>query len=203
MRAASSPPDNDLLFAIAERQDGYFTMAQAQQAGFARSTHSYHVKAGNWLREHRGIYRLKRYPVTEHGHLVLWSLWSRDRAGLPQGVYSHETALALRDLSDANPSKLHMTVPPGFRRNSDIPSELVLHKAELPAADIVQERGYAVTRPMRAILDCAEAGTDRDLIKQALGQGLQRGLITRAELKRAKSREGLPAWLMKILEKAA
>lgn len=203
MRAASSPPDNDLLFAIAEGQDGYFTMAQAQQAGFARSTHSYHVKAGNWLREHRGIYRLKRYPVTEHGNHVLWSLWSRDRAGVPQGVCSHETALALRDLSDANPSKLHMTVPLGFRRNSDIPSELVLHKAELPAADIVQERGYSVTRPMRAIFDCAGAGTDRDLIKQALEQGLQRGLITRAELKRAKSRDGLPAWLMKILEKAA
>jgi predicted transcriptional regulator of viral defense system len=203
MRAASSPPDNDRLFAIAEGQDGFFTMAQAQQAGFARSTHSYHVKAGNWLREHRGIYRLKRYPVTEHGHLVLWSLWSRDRGGVPQGVYSHETALALRDLSDANPSKLHMTVPPGFRRNSDIPSELVLHKAELPAADIVPERGYAVTRPLRAIFDCAGAGTDRDLIKQALEQGLQRGLITRAELNRAKFRDGLPTWLMTMLEEAA
>jgi predicted transcriptional regulator of viral defense system len=178
-------------------------MAQAQEAGFARSTHSYHVKAGNWLRELRGIYRLKRYPVTEHGHLVLWSLWSRDRSGLPQGVYSHETALALRELSDANPSKLHMNVPPGFRRNSEVPPVLVLHKAELPAADVARERGYAVTRPMRAILDCAEAGTDRDLIKQALEQGLQRGLITRPELKRAKSRDGLPAWLMKMLEKLA
>jgi len=203
MRAAPSPPDNDLLFAIAEEQDGYFTMAQAQEAGFARSTQSYHVKTGNWIREHRGIYRLKRYPVTEHGHLVLWSLWSRDRAGVPLGVYSHETALALRDLSDANPSKLHMTVPPGFRRNSEIPSALVLHKAELKAADIVRERGYAVTRPIRAILDCAEAGTDRDLLKQALEQGLKRGLITRTEMKRARSNDGLPAWLMKMLEKAA
>jgi predicted transcriptional regulator of viral defense system len=160
------------------------------------------VKAGNWLRELRGIYRLRRYPVTEHGHLVLWSLWSRDRAGVPQGVYSHETALALRDLSDANPSKLHMTVPAKFRRNRETPPALVLHKADLPSADVVRERGYAVTRPMRAILDCAEAGTDRDLIKQALEQALQRGLVTRAELKRAKSRDGLPAWLMKMLEKA-
>jgi predicted transcriptional regulator of viral defense system len=160
------------------------------------------VKAGNWLREHRGIYRLKRYPVTEHGQLVLWSLWSRDRAGILQGVYSHETALALRDLSDANPSKVHMTVPPRFRRNSATPPVVVLHKAEMSAEDIVRERGYSVTRPMRAILDCAEAGTDRDLIKQALKQGLQRGLITRAELKRAKSKDELPAWLVKMLKKA-
>jgi predicted transcriptional regulator of viral defense system len=116
MRAESTSPAHDQLFAIAESQDGYFTMAQALEAGFARSTHSCHVKAGNWLREHRGIYRLRQYPRTDHGHLVLWSLWSRDRHGVPQGVYSHATALALRDLSDANPSKLHMTVPPAFRR---------------------------------------------------------------------------------------
>ena len=44
---------------------------------------SYHVKAGNWLREHRGIYRLRQYPQTDNGHLVLWSLWSRDRHGEP------------------------------------------------------------------------------------------------------------------------
>ena len=201
MRATSSPPDNDLLFAVAEGQQGYFTMAQALEAGFARSTHSYHVKAGNWIREHRGIYRLKRYPTSENGQLVLWSLWSRNRSGEPQGVYSHETALALRDLSDANPSKLHMTVPPGFRRNSEVPPVLVLHKAELTAAEIVRERGIAVTRPIRAILDCAEMGVARGQLKQALEQGLQRGLITRTELKRARSKDGLPAWLTKLLER--
>jgi predicted transcriptional regulator of viral defense system len=204
MRAAASPPDNDQLFAIAEGQDGYFTMAQALEAGFARSTHSYHVKAGNWIREHRGIYRLKRYPVSAAGQLVLWSLWSRDRSGVPQGVYSHETALALRDLSDVNPAKLHMTVPPGFRRNSGTPEVLVLHKGRLSPAEVTRERGYALTRPMRAILDCAAEGdADRDLLRQALEQGLRRGLITRLELKRAKSTVDLPGWLKTILEKAA
>jgi hypothetical protein len=55
---------------------------------------------------------------------------------------------------------------------------------------------------MRAILDCAAEGdADRDLLRQALEQGLRRGLITRPELKRAKSMEGLPAWLMKMLER--
>lgn len=203
MRAAASSPDNDRLFAIAEGQDGYFTMAQALEAGFARSTHSYHVKAGNWIREHRGIYRLKRYPLSEAGQRVLWSLWSRDRSGVPRGVYSHETALALRDLSDVNPAKLHMTVPPGFRRNSATPAVLVLHKSALPPAEVVRERGYALTRPMRAILDCAAEGdADRDHLRQALEQGLRRGLITRVELKQAKSMEGLPVWLMEMLEKA-
>jgi len=203
MYAKSNRPDQDRLFAIAESQDGYFTMAQALEAGFASNTHSYHVKAGNWVREYRGIYRLRRFPVSENGYLVLWSLWSRDRHGQPQGVYSHETALQLRDLSDANPSKIHMTVPPGFRRNSVIPPVLVLHKAKLDPSEIVRERGYAMTRPMRAILDLAESGAaDRDQIARALGEGLRRGLVTRSELRLAGEREDLPGWLGRILEES-
>jgi predicted transcriptional regulator of viral defense system len=200
MRAAISPPNHDHLFAVAESQDGYFTMAQALEAGFARSTHSYHVKAGNWIREHRGIYRLRRFPVTENGHLVLWSLWSRDRSGKPQGVYSHTTALALRDLSDANPSKLHMTVPPGFRRNSETPSMLVLHKARLESGEITLERGFAITTPMRAIIDSTVSGdADPDMLRQALTEGLRRGIVTRLEIKRTKLRVDLPPWFHEIL----
>lgn len=56
---------------------------------------------------------------------------------------------------------------------------------------------------MRTILDCAAEGdTDRNLLLQALEQGLRRGLITRAELKRARSMDGLPPWLLKMLENA-
>ena len=202
MRAFSTPPDHDHLFAIAESQDGYFTMAQALEAGLGRSTHSYHVKEGNWLREHRGIYRLRQYPQTEHGHLVLWSLWSRDRQGEPQGVYSHTTALSLCDLSDANPSKLHMTVPPGFRRNGETPSALVLHKSRLATHEVIRERGYAITTAMRAILDSAASGdADMDMLQEAVGQGLRRGLITRTEIKQAKSRVDLDPELRRILNK--
>jgi predicted transcriptional regulator of viral defense system len=202
MRAVSTPPDHDHLFAIAESQDGYFTMAQALEAGFARSTHSYHVKEGNWLRERRGIYRLRQYPQAENGQLVLWSLWSRDRHGEPQGVYSHTTALALRDLSDANPSKLHMTVPPSFRRNSETPAILVLYKSRLEPQEVIRERGYAITTVMRAILDSATSGdADMSMLEQALAEGMRRGLITRTEIKQAKSRVDLALVLKQILEK--
>jgi predicted transcriptional regulator of viral defense system len=202
MRAVATPPNHDHLFAIAESQNGYFTMAQALEAGFARSTHSYHVKEGNWLREHRGIYRLRQYPQSENGHLVLWALWSRDRRGVPQGVFSHTTALALRDLSDANPSKLHMTVPPGFRRNSEIPAVLVLHKARLGPREVIRERGYAVTTVMRAILDSAGTGdADVNMLEEAMSEGLRRGLITRMEIKQAKARGNLSPVMEQILEK--
>lgn len=202
MRAVATPPDHDHLFAIAESQGGYFTMAQALEAGFARSTHSYHVKEANWLREHRGIYRLRQYPQSENGQLVLWSLWSKDRHGKPQGVYSHTTALALRDLSDANPSKLQMTVPPGFRRNSETPPVLMLHKARLQPNEVIRERGYAITTAMRAILDSAGfGGADMDMLEQAVREGLRRGLITRTEIKQAKARVDLAPALKPILDK--
>ncbi len=203
MRASTSSPDHGRLFAIAESQDGYFTMAQALEAGFARSTHSYHVKAGNWLREHRGIYRLRQYPQAENGQLVVWSLWSRNLHGEPQGVFSHTTALSLRDLSDANPAKLHMTVPPRFRRNSGIPAVLVLHKARLEPHEVIRVRGYAVTSAMRAILDSAESGdADLDMLRQALREGRQRGLITHNEIKQATSREDLLPAQKQILSEA-
>ena len=201
MYAAISKPDQDSLFATAEGQDGYFTMSQALEAGFGRSTQSYHVKAGNWSREHRGIYRLRQFPHTANDHLVPWSLWSRNKKGKPQGVYSHTTALALRDLSDANPSKLHITVPLGFRRNSETPPVLILHKAHLEPHEIVQERGFAVTTVMRAILDSAESGdADPEMLRQALKDGTSRGLVTRAEIRKAKQQINLPSWLAETLK---
>jgi len=42
---------------------------------------------------------------------MLWYLWSQNRQEIPKGVYSHNTALSLHELSDLMPSKLHMTAP--------------------------------------------------------------------------------------------
>ena len=144
------------LYEIAEDQQGFFTTKQAKAAGFAENTHPYHVQAGNWIREHRGIYRLASFPRGERPDLMLWSLWSRNRGEAAQGVYSHQTALSLYDLSDVMPAKLHMTVPKNFRRNSEIPRVLVLHFADLPQSDIGTVHGVRVTKPMRTILDLLE-----------------------------------------------
>src|SRR5664280_1181056 len=104
------------LYDILVTQQGYFTTVQAHAAGYDSALCAYHVRRGDWQREARGIYRLTDYPPTDRPDLVLWSLWSRDRSGRPQGTYSHATALSVYDLSDVNPSKLHMMVPPTFRR---------------------------------------------------------------------------------------
>jgi predicted transcriptional regulator of viral defense system len=171
------------LYSIAESQQGYFTSSQAVEAGFSDYLHPYHVRKGNWERIHRGIYRLSKYPHSMDSHYVIWSLWSRNRKGEPLGVYSHETALSMYDLSDVNPAKLYMTVPPNFRRHSSIPKILILNKGVLAPGDIATREGYRVTRPTRTIRDLLREGaTSKDLIRQAIMQGFSRGLILRREI---------------------
>ena len=171
------------LYETAQSQQGFFTTKQAIRAGFAEKTHSYHVKVGNWIREHRGIYRLADFPTAERPDLMLWYLWSQNRQEVPAGTYSHDTALSLHELSDIMPSKLHMTVPKHFRRNSRIPEVLLLHRADLVEGDVQEMYGLLVTRPLRTILDLLEDGrVDRTIVRQAIDEAMRRGLVSRKQI---------------------
>jgi predicted transcriptional regulator of viral defense system len=173
------------LHEVAQSQQGFFTTKQAIRSGFAEKTHAYHVNAGNWIREHRGIYRLADFPTPERPDLMLWYLWSQNRQELSEGAYSHDTALSLHELSDMMPSKLHMTVPRKFRRNSKIPEILVLHHAQLDASNVQEMHGVRVTRPLRTIVDLLQSGhVDRSQLKQAVDEAIRRGLIGRKEIDR-------------------
>jgi predicted transcriptional regulator of viral defense system len=170
---------------IASRQQGYFTARQALEAGYSYPSQYYQSETGNWIRDERGIYRLAVYAAVDRPDLVLWSLWSSDRKGKPQGVFSHETALSIHELSDVMPASLHMTVPLSFRRSAKIPAVLVIHRTTLASADIQAMEGYSVTRPLRTIIDVAAAATvSADLLEQVVRQGLQRGLVKRDDLTR-------------------
>lgn len=192
------------LFEFAQQQQGFFTTKQAKAAGFAENTHPYHVQVGNWVREHRGIYRLTLFPTAERPDLVLWALWSRNRNEKIEGVYSHHTALSLYDLSDLNPAKLHLTVPTDFRRNSDIPGILVLHYANLPDSDVQAAQGFKFTRPLRTILDLIEVDTvEQRFILQALRQAIDRGLITRQQIRNARMSGPAHKMVEEVLRRAA
>jgi hypothetical protein len=141
------------LLAIASRQGGFFTATQAIQAGYVDAVHGYHVQNGDWEKRHRGIYRLTSAPLPPWPDLVLWSLWSRDRGGEPQGVFSHETALQIHGLVEKAPGPIHLTVPKSFRRNAEIPAELVLHKADLAEEEVERRDGYRVTTVRRTLED--------------------------------------------------
>jgi predicted transcriptional regulator of viral defense system len=171
------------LFEIAEAQQGFFTAKQAESVGYQGKNNAYHVKAGHWIREERGIYRLALFPKSPDEQKVIYSLWSQNRSGKIQGVYSHETALAHYEISDVNPSKLNMTVPKSFRRNSKIPKPLKLHFADLSKDMILESRGYFVTKPSRTISDIVECGwISMDIVRQAVHGGIEKGLLQKWEI---------------------
>ena len=134
------------LRAVAERQAGYFTAAQATDAGYPDSLHVYHAREGHWEKVQRGIYRLADFPKPDWPELVIWSLWSRDRNGDPQIVYSHETAEMIHGLRPRSNGTLHVTVPRAFRKNCAMPPELVFHKHELSPDQIEERAGFRVIR---------------------------------------------------------
>jgi predicted transcriptional regulator of viral defense system len=170
------------LYRIAEAQGGYFTAKQAASLGYASNKRAYHVQAGNWLREHRGIYRLALFPEPERPDLILWWLWSRDRTDRPAGVYSHQTALSLHELTDVNPSRLDMTVPPTFRRGPPVPKILRLHYREISESEQETLFGVPVTSTMRTILDVWEEGSlPKETLRQAFQQARSDGRITQKQ----------------------
>lgn len=168
------------LAALAGEQSGHFTAAQALSVGYSYSAQKFHTDRGNWLRVERGLFRLPEWPVGEHDDLVRWALWSGSRA-----VVSHETALAVHDLGDANPADIHLTVPPNFR--SRPPDGIRLHRGDLPEDDIWLYEGFRITTPSRTLLDVSAGTLDLDQLGDAIQQACDRTpairdtLISRAE----------------------
>jgi len=172
-RIPKAAPDWDALFERAQEQAGYFTTRQAAAAGYSPPLLAY---LGSKKVQHirRGIYRLVHFPAGEHEDLVVLWLWSEKF-----GVFSHETALALHDLSDALPGKVHLTVPPSWRRRRlRVPAGLVLHFADVGDADRASYSAVPVTAPLRTLRDCIEANVAADLVRQGILQARRRGLVS-------------------------
>jgi len=182
MPARAHPIDlSRRLFPVAAQQAGYFTAKQALDSGYAYPAQLYHVRRGEWARADRGIYRLPEWPASQHDDLVRWTLWSRRR-----GVVSHETALAVHDLGDVLPAEVHLTVPANFRSRAP---GVRLHRGELAPTEIEQREGFAVTMPLRSILDAAAGGTEPDQLRRVVDEALTRGLVTPGALRAAARRD--------------
>ena len=171
-------PDWDQLFTTAQTQQGLFTTQQAADAGFSPQLLVHHAHTGRVLRVQRGIYRITHYPAGTQEDLIAAWLWT-ERAG----IVSHQTALSLHELSDVLPSQIHLTLPTAWRkRRFRVPTDVVLHHADIPARDRTWVGAVPTTSPRRTLNDCANAALTPDLLRQAAQQALQRGLVTRAEL---------------------
>lgn len=170
------------LYEIAETQDGYFTAKQALEAGYSQRMQSYHVSNGDWEREQRGIFRLKQFRDRFDDYMI-WYLWSANRQGEPQGVFSHDTALAIHELSTWVSGKIHMTVPRHFRRFKEFPRCLELHYADLGSEFITNAKRVRVTTPLKTLLDLlVSAHIPKHHIFEAMQQCIEQGIIHRNDI---------------------
>lgn len=170
------------LYETAAAQEGHFTTAQAAEAGYYPQLLTKYLNNGRIVRVRRGVYRLVHFPPGDHEDLVVVWLWS-DRAG----VLSHETALALHQLSDALPSKAHLTLPAGWTsRRLQLPTGVVPHFADLADGDRTWAGAVQITTPARSVIDCADAGVSPELVEQAIDEGLHRGLFTESMVEPAR-----------------
>lgn len=161
---------------LADVHGGYFTTAEAAQAGLSRRLLSHHAAAGTLERVTHGIYRLRLYPAQRFEDLIVIALW----AG-PDAAVSHESALVVYGLGEAMPPRVHVTVPRPFRGRRP---GVVVHRRPMDNSERVVVDAVPVTSVERTLADVAES-SDPSLVRAAASEALDRGLTTRRRLDRA------------------
>lgn len=93
------------IIQMAKENHGTVTTAMVVEAGFSRGNIKYLVDKGMLEKAARGIYILPEIWVDE-----LFNFQNRFK----RGIYSHETALFLWNLTDRTPNQYHMTFPANY-----------------------------------------------------------------------------------------
>ena len=176
--ATARSPDWDHLFEIAAAQDGLFTTRQAAAAGYSPQLLAHHLGSGRMVRVRRGVYRLVHFPAGDHEDLTVAWLWSEQ-----EGVFSHQTALALHDLSDVLPSQVHLTLPSAWhKRRLRFPDGMVVHFGDIADGERRWFGPVPATTPLRTLEDCAAERLPPELLRSAALAAFHRGLVARDEL---------------------
>ncbi len=173
------------LEADAYQQSGFFTAEQASGHGVSPQLLNHHVKQGRFERIRRGLYRVRGFPTSQHDEMR--EKWMA--VGMDKAVLSHESALALLELSDNIPDRVHVLVSRrhrGLRR----PAGIVLHtRPDDEQVTTVWRDGMPLTAPARTLVDVA-AEIQPDQAAMAAEQALRLGLLTRRQLEREAARRG-------------
>lgn len=169
---------NQTVYAVAEVQHGYFTVAQAESEGVAPDRVRDMARRGVVERVSRGVYRVTQYPLSPRGSYLEAALWPAATRGGEPGVISHESALALYELSDVSPATLHVTVPLARRITRTPPKVLRIHRARLQPEEFIVHDGVPVTTVERTIRDVHASHLDPALVRQAIRDAHRLGYLT-------------------------
>ncbi len=165
------------LAEIAADQFGLVTIDDAQGIGYQPKTLAKLASRGQLEHVSRGVYRVPFLPGGQMAPYMAAALWPQGA----RGVLTHETALDLWDVSDVNPTKIHIAVPRTHRPQRQVPKAYVIHREDLSPAEITAIEGVPVVKFARALHQCAQAHLARDLLEQAARHGRSRGLLSADE----------------------
>lgn len=164
------------LWNVAVDQYGYVTSADARLLGIAVVELGKLHARGKLTRAGYGIYRFPEFPASGRDPYMLATLWAGGR-----GLLSDATALDVYDLCDANPDRIHLTVPPGYRPRREGGHLYVVHHRALTADERGWWEGIPAVTPATAVRQAVDGAVPRHLAAQALSTGRDRRIVTAAE----------------------
>jgi hypothetical protein len=91
--------------------------------------------------------------------------------------------MAVHEISDLMPSRIYLTVPPGFRKKP--PSGVILHRDKLSPHEIEQRQGFRVTTPLRTLIDAARVAVDPEQLARGILDSIRKGLLSDRQLQTA------------------
>lgn len=149
-----------------EENNGFVTAEQVSDYGIPRRCLSELTDAGTVVRVDRGIYALPE--VWEDEMFIL-------QYRLSKGIFSHETALYLHNMTDRTPHRYTMTFPHGYNtgnaKKQNIIVRTVLPKLyELGLTDITSPAGNTLKAYdiERTLCDIIKNKSDIQIISQAM-----------------------------------
>jgi predicted transcriptional regulator of viral defense system len=174
----------DELFALAEENDGLFTSRQAREMGIKDSVLVRLAQRGRLERTARGVYRVAHYPADRFAQYREAVLWAQASQGPERIALSHETALLLYGISDANPAGVHLTVPKVARLRRATPGWIVIHKEDLAPQELAEYEGMPITSVERTLLDILTTSHRIDFVRRAITEARRDGFLNTEQVSR-------------------
>jgi len=160
---------------------GYVTTDEAEAADINPHRLLELAHRGQLERRGTGLYRVPLIPPTELDPYREATLWPRGA----EAVISHDTALDVYGLGDANPAKIHITVPLAHRPRRQLPAQYRLHREDLREEEVTLYEGIPIVTATKAIRQARRLGPA--LLRQAIEDGERRGLVSRAEAEKLRN----------------
>ena len=170
----------DKLREVALDQHGFVTYQQALDQDITPQSLSMLVKRRRLERVAFGVYRVPQVPASPFDQFMKAVLWT----GVPEACLSHDTALDAYDVSDINPTMIHITVAKNRRIARKGGEGYIIHHQNLEPKQKTWWEEIPIVTLAVAIEQCAGNKVPTYLLRQAIERGAKLGKLLPEDVKR-------------------